>query len=166
MAATFDYKFNISGNFQEKIRQMGEAAEGFKQKAQSVAQSVQASFSKLQNLTKSYKDLADGIAQFSQAGISLDSQMHDLSAIGGVVGDDLKQIEAYARNAAKTFGGSASDAVTGYKLLLSQLSPELAKQPEALAKMGESIQITSKLMGGDGVAAAEVLTTAMNQYGA
>ena len=165
MAATFDYKFNISGNFQEKIRQMGEAAEGFKQKAQSVAQSVQASFSKLQNLTKSYKDLADGIAQFSQAGISLDSQMHDLSAIGGVVGDDLKQIEEYARNAAKTFGGSASDAVTGYKLLLSQLSPELAKQPEALAKMGESIQITSKLMGGDGVAAAEVLTTAMNQYG-
>ena len=31
--------------------------------------------------------------------------------------------------------------------------------------MGNSIQITSKLMGGDGVAAAEVLTTAMNQYG-
>lgn len=31
--------------------------------------------------------------------------------------------------------------------------------------MGDSIQITSKLMGNDGVAAAEVLTTAMNQYG-
>ncbi len=31
--------------------------------------------------------------------------------------------------------------------------------------MGDCIQTTSKLMGGDGVAAAQVLTTAMNQYG-
>ena len=31
--------------------------------------------------------------------------------------------------------------------------------------MGNCIATTSKLMGGDGVAAAEVLTTAMNQYG-
>ena len=31
--------------------------------------------------------------------------------------------------------------------------------------MGDAIQTTSKLMGNDGTAAAEVLTTAMNQYG-
>ncbi|MCM1220137.1 MAG: phage tail tape measure protein, partial [Lachnospiraceae bacterium] len=58
-----------------------------------------------------------------------------------------------------------SVAVEGYKLLLSQLSPELGKYPEALSAMGDCIQTTSKLMGGDGVAAAQVLTTAMNQYG-
>ena len=50
-------------------------------------------------------------------------------------------------------------------MLLSQLSPELGKYPEALSAMGDCIQTTSKLMGGDGVAAAQVLTTAMNQYG-
>lgn len=101
----------------------------------------------------------------SASGIDLDAQMHDLSAVAGVVGDDLKTIENYARSSAKAFGTDAGVAVEGYKLLLGQLSPEIAKCPEALASMGESIQITSKLMGNDGVGAAEVLTTAMNQYG-
>ena len=52
-----------------------------------------------------------------------------------------------------------------YKLLLSQLSPELTKNSAALAAMGRNIAILSKTMGGDTRAAAEVLTTAMNQYG-
>lgn len=109
--------------------------------------------------------VASGLQALSTPFVKLDQNMHDLSAIGGVVGEDLKKIERYARESAKAFGTDVSDAVTGYKLLLSQLSPELAKSPEALKAMGESIQTTSKLMGGDGVAAAEVLTTAMNQYG-
>ena len=46
----------------------------------------------------------------------------DLSAIAGVTGDNLKEIEGYARDTAKTFGTDAT-------------------------------------------AAAEVLTSAMNQYG-
>ena len=91
--------------------------------------------------------------------------MHDLSAVAGVTGDSLKQIEGFARQSAKTFGTDASVAEESYKLLLSQLSPELGKYPEALSAMGDCIQTTSKLMGGDGVAAAQVLTTAMNQYG-
>lgn len=102
---------------------------------------------------------------FSGSGIALDKNMHDLSAVAGVTGDSLKQIEGFARQSAKTFGTDASVAVEGYKLLLSQLSPELGKYPEALSAMGDCIQTTSKLMGGDGVAAAQVLTTAMNQYG-
>ena len=85
--------------------------------------------------------------------------------MAGVTGDALKEIEGYARDSAKAFGTDAGVAVEGYKLLLSQLTPELGKCPAALKSMGESIQITSKLMGGDGVAAAQVLTTAMNQYG-
>ncbi len=101
----------------------------------------------------------------SAAGIALDTNMHDLSAVAGVAGDDLKRIETFARQSAKAFGTDASVAVEGYKLLLSQLSPELGKYPDVLRAMGDCIQTTSKLMGGDGVAAAQVLTTAMNQYG-
>ncbi len=100
-----------------------------------------------------------------QVGIDLDSQMHDRSAIAGVTGKTLDNIEGYARDSAKAFGIDASQVVEGYKLLLSQLSPELGKYPDALQAMGNSITTTSKLMGGDGVTAAEVLTTAMNQYG-
>ena len=109
--------------------------------------------------------LASTFEGLAASGVTLDSQMHDLSAVAGVTGDALKEIEGYARDSAKAFGTDAGVAVEGYKLLLSQLTPELGKCPVALKSMGESIQITSKLMGGDGVAAAQVLTTAMNQYG-
>ena len=109
--------------------------------------------------------LASTFEGLASSGVTLDSQMHDLSAVAGVTGDALKEIEGYARDSAKAFGTDAGVAVEGYKLLLSQLTPELGKCPAALKSMGESIQITSKLMGGDGVAAAQVLTTAMNQYG-
>lgn len=168
MANVFDYLFNISGNFTAKIKGMGEATGEFSGQisgAQSAVQKFTAAcmtFDYAKNVSQS---MADGINQLSNAGIKLDSQMHDLSAVAGVTGDGLKQIERFARESAKAFGTDASVAVEGYKLLLSQLSPELGKYPEALRSMGDCIQTTSKLMGGDGVAAAQVLTTAMNQYG-
>ncbi len=168
MANVFDYVFNLSGNFTQNITGMTDATgrftgalSGTTEKIQKVV-AVLGSFDYFKNVTQS---IADGINQVSAAGVRLDSQMHDLSAVAGVTGDGLKQIETFARQSAKTFGTDASVAVEGYKLLLSQLSPELGKYPEALSAMGDCIQTTSKLMGGDGVAAAQVLTTAMNQYG-
>lgn len=168
MASVFDYIFNIGGNFTAQISGMSAAAGNFTAQAE-VAESrgrslasTLASFSYIKDIAQ---NVADGFSQLSGAGIKLDSQMHDLSAVAGVAGDGLKQIETFARQSAKAFGTDASVAVEGYKLLLSQLSPELGKYPEALSAMGDCIQTTSKLMGGDGVAAAQVLTTAMNQYG-
>lgn len=147
MANSFNYIFNIGGDFVDKMKSMTNALAGFSY----------------------FKDVVDnvasGLAELGSAGVKLDAQMHDLSAVAGVTGDGLKQIEKFARQSAKAFGTDASVAVEGYKLLLSQLSPELGKYPDALSAMGDCIQTTSKLMGGDGVAAAQVLTTAMNQYG-
>ncbi|MEG1573377.1 MAG: phage tail tape measure protein, partial [Bacteroidales bacterium] len=87
-----------------------------------------------------------------------------MSAVTGQTGKGLQEIEKYARQTAKTFGGEASQAAESYKLILSQLSPEIAKCPEALKAMGDSAAITAKLMGGDVAAATSVLTTAMNQF--
>ena len=164
----FDYQFNVGGNFTSTIDGMSESTGRFNAV-------MEGTHNWLGKLGKSFAvwDLAssyvgkfnNALRNLSSSGISLDSQMHDLSAIAGVTGEGLKQIERFARESAKTFGIDASQAVEGYKLLLSQLSPELGKYPEALQAMGNSIATTSKLMGGDGVAAAEVLTTAMNQYG-
>ena len=168
MANVINYIFNISGNFAsnigimvnqtEQLSQSLEKANGFMNKLGQSAMGYAAIADVMQNVN-------DAVSSLSEAGIALDSQMHDLSAVAGVAGDELKKIEEYARESAKAFGTDAATAVEGYKLLLSQLTPELGKCPEALKSMGESIQITSKLMGNDGVAAAEVLTTAMNQYG-
>lgn len=168
MASVFDYIFNIVGNFTAQISGMSAAAGNFSAQAevaQSRTMSLTSALATFSYLKDVFQNVADGVSQLSSAGIKLDSQMHDLSAVAGVTGDGLKQIETFARQSAKAFGTDASVAVEGYKLLLSQLTPELGKYPDALREMGDCIQTTSKLMGGDGVAAAQVLTTAMNQYG-
>ncbi len=168
MASVFDYIFNIGGNFTAQISGMSAAAGNFTAQAEvaeSRSRSLAGTLASLSYLKDIAQNIADGFNSLTTAGVSLDSQMHDLSAVAGVTGDGLKQIEGFARQSAKAFGTDAALAVEGYKLLLSQLSPELGKYPDALSAMGDCIQTTSKLMGGDGVAAAQVLTTAMNQYG-
>jgi TP901 family phage tail tape measure protein len=119
---------------------------------------------RLNNLIQNISSAADGLNSLNDPGIKLSSNLADLSAITGATGDKLKEIEGYARQNAKTFGGSAAEGVEAYKLILSQLTPEIAKQPKALEAMGNSVSTLSKTMGGDTVAATEVLTTAMNQY--
>ena len=168
MASIFDYQFNIGGNFTASMDDMTESTGRFSAAVETSTRGLSRWEQKLAafSLISDYVErLNTTVQSFSASGITLDSQMHDLSAVAGVFGDDLKKIESYARESAKTFGTDAAVAVEGYKLLLGQLTPELAKCPEALKAMGESVQVTSKLMGNDGVAAAEVLTTAMNQYG-
>ncbi len=168
MANIFNYTFNINGNYGSSIDVMINQTNQFSKAVKGVSGFLY----ELGQRAMGFAAIADvvqnaneAISSLSEAGIALDSQMHDLSAVAGVTGGKLKEIEGYARESAKAFGTDAATAVEGYKLLLSQLTPELGKCPEALKSMGESIQVTSKLMGNDGVAAAEVLTTAMNQYG-
>lgn len=53
---------------------------------------------------------------FNISGVALNSSLADLSAIAGVTGDKLKEIEGYARDTAKTFGTDAVSSVESYKL--------------------------------------------------
>jgi phage tail tape measure protein, TP901 family len=134
------------------------------------------------NATKSFGDCFKSFLAFSQGlqglssfrqdfesliepGRNLNANMMELSAITGVTGDGLKAIEKAARDTAKTFGTSAIDNVEAYKMMLSQLSPEIATNAEAMKMMGENANILSKQMGGDTVAATEVLNTSLNQFG-
>lgn len=119
---------------------------------------------RLNSIIQNINSAADGLTAMNAPGLKLSTSLADLSAITGQTGQKLKEIEGYARENAKTFGGSAADGVEAYKLILSQLTPEIAKQPKALQAMGNSVSTLSKTMGGDTVAATEVLTTAMNQY--
>lgn len=115
---------------------------------------------------------AEGIERMNGAlqgaiapGVSLNAELMQLSAITGESGKGLREIEGYARDLAKEFGIDAAGGVRSFSLLLSQLSPELAKEPKLLKEMGRNVAILSKQMGGDMASAAELLTTAMNQYG-
>lgn len=119
---------------------------------------------RLDSIVNNISHVSNGLDSLSQPGIKLGSTLSDLSAITDVTGQKLKEIEGYARQNAKTFGGDAADGVESYKLILSQLTPEIAKAPKALQAMGESVSVLSKTMNNDAGAATEVLTTAMNQY--
>jgi len=119
---------------------------------------------KLNSFIQNIQSASQGLDSLNAPGLKLGSSLADLSAITDVTGDGLKKIEGYARDSAKTFGGDAAAGVESYKLILSQLSPEIAKVPEALKNMGTHANTLAKTMGGDIGAATEVLSTAMNQY--
>ncbi len=111
------------------------------------------------------QNLRSILDELIQPGIALNTSLTDLSAITGLTGKALEGISDAARASAEAFGTDAAQNVESYKLLLSQLSPDIAKSSTALKAMGDHVNVLSKTMGGSTVAATEVLTTAMNQYG-
>ena len=136
MASVFDYIFNIGGNYSATINGMTAATGAFTAevtRSQKWTESLTGALARFDYLNNVVQNVANGFSSLGGAGVKLDSQMHDLSAVAGVTGEGLKQIEGFARESAKAFGTDAAVAVEGYKLLLSQLTPELGKYPEALS---------------------------------
>lgn len=163
----FNYSFNITGNCNAAVTEIAEKVDSLNRKVRDATgffDVFQSKIFQLNQCSQYVDNLTRSVEGMMRPGAALNSQLADLSAISGAAGEDLAIIERNARLTAKTFGGSAAQSVEAYKLLLSQLSPELTKCPEALKAMGENIAILSKTMGGDAAAAASVLTTAMNQY--
>ena len=165
---SFNYSFNISGNCNTVVNEMAEGVNSLKQnlkEATSFWDSFEGKLLGLNQFTQFFDRLAQSVENMQRPGAELNASLADLQAISNATGKELETIERFARSTAKEFGGSAAQSVESYKLLLSQLSPELTKNSTALAAMGKNVAILSKTMGGDTKAAAEVLTTAMNQYG-
>lgn len=119
---------------------------------------VQAGSEAITNLGQPLLDGAKGAYAY-------DASLKELSAITGVVGNDLKEIGGNARESAVDFGGNASESVRSYTLLLSKLTPEIAKSPEALDMMGNSVALLSETMHGDLVGATNAASSVMNQFG-
>ncbi len=164
----FNYQFNITGDAASVAQQVTGSVtsmSGVLKQATNIWASFEGKIVAFNNLTQFVEGFSRTVENTLAPGAALNASLADLSAVSGETGEGLKRIEQYARDAAKTFGGSAAQSVESYKLLLSQLSPELAKTPDALKAMGDNIAVLSKTMGGNATAAAEVLTTAMNQYG-
>ena len=165
---TVTFTINFGGNAVvngEKITKVVGNMQGVFAKLTGILDDTTQAFLKFNQLTEGVQNAVSGLDALSRSGLELNSSMTDLAALTGVTGDGLRLIERSARDLAKTFGGSAAQAVESYKLILSQLGPDIAQTPEALAAMGESVATLSKTMGGDTTAAADVLTTAMNQFG-
>lgn len=161
------FQLNIGGNANRVINDISQSVQNTNVKVNNLTKIFE-KFGKISivfnQFSSSLREVNASIEELSAPGIEFNKNMQELSAITGVTGKGLQEIGEMAKDVAKTFATDASDSVESFKLLLSQLSPELGKTPEVMKKMGEDIAILSKTMGGDTVAAAEVLTTAMNQY--
>lgn len=164
---TIQYVINITGNAQNAAQAIATNIGSINTAAvqtTNVLSSIGTTLTLVNQASEGLQKIGNTLSDINAPGIALESSLADLSAITGQTGEGLSQIEDYASDIADKFGGSAAAGVESFKLLLSQLSPELAKQPAALKAMGESVATLSKTMGGNTTAAAEVLTTAMNQF--
>lgn len=120
--------FNISGNaanatanISNNVSQLSNELKGVINVFNNFAEKIVV----FNQISQSIQNFRDNFSSAIQPGIALNTSLMDLSAIAGVTGDKLKEIEGYARDTAKTFGTDAASSVESYKLLLSQLSPEL-----------------------------------------
>lgn len=163
-----NYSFNISGNCNAVIQEVTQNMVILQNKVEDT-KDVFSKFGdriiQINQVSQWFSNLSSSLNSTLAPGAELNYKLAELAAIANPTAEELALVEKSARETAKEFGISAAGAVRSYTLLLSQLSPELAKNGEALNHMGKNVATLSKMMGNDATAAAEVLTTAMNQYG-
>lgn len=118
----------------------------------------------LNNISQGLSGMTNDLENAVAPGIKLNSSLKDLQAITGVTDMQMEKIGVTARKNAVEFGTSAANGVESYKVFLSKLGPELAKSEVALNAFGRNAAILSKQMKGDTAGAAELLSSAMNQF--
>ncbi len=100
-----------------------------------------------------------------QAFSKYEDSLADLSALTGVKGKSLDELGDKARNLALQFGTSAPDAIESFKLVISALGPDIAKDQSALNEMGKDVMTLAKASGTDATQATASLTNTLNQFG-
>lgn len=106
-----------------------------------------------------------GVAYSIDKGKEFETQLASLSSITGVSGPALDDLGEKAKIMASKFGTDATANIESFKTILSKLGPDIAKSPEALNSMAESVNTLSKATGDDPGKATEALTGALLQFG-
>lgn len=115
-------------------------------------------------LTKRLGQLA--VAGFGVAilkGSQFETSLKDLSALTGLVGDELEYAGGEAITLSKKYGVAANNVVSTIKKVGSARS-ELLKDPNALLQISEQAIILSKAARIDLATAVEAVTSSMNQF--
>lgn len=131
----FNYAFNISGNCNAVIQEISQnmvTLQGRVEETKGAFSEFGDYLIKFNQLSQWVSNLSSTIRETLAPGAALNTKLAELQAIAGPTAEELALVEKYARSTAKEFGVSAAGAVESYKLLLSQLSPELTKNGEAL----------------------------------
>jgi len=167
MQNAYEFTITLRDQVSNTLKNVGVGLNGMHNK---IMQS-KASWSDLGQSMIAFNQASQAIQQANQAlesitrpGVEFQSSMADLKAITGLAQEQVEALGKSARDLGKEFGTDAAGGMQSYKLLLSQLGPDLAKNQEVLNEMARNTNLLSKTMGGDTTAATQVLTTAMNQF--
>ena len=131
----FNYSFNITGNCSAVTQEISENINRMREnmdKANTVVKKIGENLIVFNQVNQFVSNLSSTFKETLAPGAALNTKLAELQAIAGPTAEELALVEKYARCTAKEFGVSAAGAVESYKLLLSQLSPELTKNGEAL----------------------------------
>jgi TP901 family phage tail tape measure protein len=118
----------------------------------------------LNQLKEGVDNIRDSFNDAIEPGIRFETAVAEMSGITNMEGKELDVLAGKARTTAKVFGVDAANAMGVYKDLLSKITPELKKAPDALEIMSNNVMTLSKTMQNDVPGASAAMSTAMNQY--
>lgn len=109
--------------------------------------------------------LQQGLTDAIAAGSNFETALQSVSAVTGVTGSGLDDLGDRAKNLATQFGGSATTQLEAFQTILSKFGPDLAKTPEALGTVSESVNLLAKAAGLDAKQSVDALSNSMLQFG-
>ena len=109
--------------------------------------------------------LQEGVTAAIDAGNNFEKALQSVSAVTGVTGQGLDDLGTRAQDLALQFGGSATTQLEAFQTVLSKFGPDLAKTPEALGTVAESVNVLGKAAGLDAKQSVDALSNAMLQFG-
>lgn len=118
----------------------------------------------LNQLKEGVDNIRNSFDDAIEPGIRFETAVAEMSGITNMQGKELDNLANKARTTAKVFGIDAANAMSVYKDLLSKITPELKKAPDALEIMSNNVMTLSKTMQNDVPGASAAMSTAMNQY--
>lgn len=108
---------------------------------------------------------AVGLKKVIDIGGEFQDQVADMRSIIGATAEEADQLGDRARELGKKWGIEATQGVETFKLTISALGPEVAKDQDALQSMADSILTFAKAGGVDGATATNALTVTLSQFG-
>ncbi|GHV40452.1 hypothetical protein FACS1894179_07020 [Bacteroidia bacterium] len=159
---------NISSPVEEVTEAANEAAEavdGIGEAANSANEEIKKlSAMDLKATADSIRDLTKQFEEVMQSGMDFEVQMKEVQAITQMGDEEMQNMGDSARALAEEFGGNASAQLESFGSIIARFGPNIAKDNDAMASMGNSVSTLSKLMKNDAVGAMDALTTAMLQF--
>jgi TP901 family phage tail tape measure protein len=169
----------MSNNSAEFILKFQDMVSGGMTKIEGVAgsltkkiDSLGASFTKtginslvLNQVAQNVQMVNSAIQDIVRPGREFENSMAEVQAITSVTDAELAKLTTQARELATTFGEDAAKEGSVFIRWLSDVSPELAKNADAMKALGTTTNLMAKIMKGDIEGASTALTTMNNQFG-